>query len=297
MLTQVQIEYANPQQLDDTYTVSFNLRSNSVVDRWVKQVQIAQTKWTIDDPNRFYSFSPFSQQVNTALAKINSTIDVINEFEPIVDRHLTDIHDQDTLNYLHHIFEVYHGLLDQQTSEFWQRSTPKVHRALADLNIQVHECEVVGRYNVDVSKPFHIVTRYKMPKFDVLADSEYSLFEDRSQAGTIYLLYTEIGKTFEDLAIDNDQYIHDEAFRPFRHCSADFFVNYYTEDTRLIEEKRVKLKQYYDRNQEFFVARGLEWNHPYLTSGRLPLADIDNFSTDVVAELATRQQIKSIKFI
>ena len=297
MYSQVKIEYANPQQLDDTYIVTFNLRSHSVVERWVKKVQLAQTKWSIDDPNRFYSFSPFDQQVATALAKINHTIDVINAFEPIVDRHLTDIHDQDTLNYLHHIFEVHHGLLDSQTSEFWQRSTPVEHRALADLNIQVHECEVVGRYNVDVSKPFHIVSWYKMPKFDVLADDEYTLFEDQSRAGTVYLLYTEIGKTFEDLAIDNDQYIHDEAFRPFRHYSADFFVNYYTEDTRLIEEKRVKIKQYYDRNKEFFVARGLDWGHPYLATGRLPLADIDNFSQDVVVQLATRQQIKSIKFI
>jgi hypothetical protein len=210
MFTQLEIEYANPYQLDDTYNLTFNLRQHSVVDRWVNKVLIAQKKFSIDDPGRFYGFNSIEQQRKTALNKINQTIAIINNFKPVIQRTLSDVSDQDTLNYLHHIFEVYHGLLDNQTSDFWLQSPPEVHCALADLNIQVHECEFVSR-NV-INKPTHAVTWYNLPKIGMLTDAEYSLFEPESKCGTVYLLYTEIGKTLEDLAQDNDRYIHEDAF-------------------------------------------------------------------------------------
>ena len=132
------IEYADPDNPIDSMPVRFRLRNNSVVPKWTDKIIKAQRQYPIDDPQRFYGFGNLDQQISSALLKINACIDVINSHQHIVDRKLMYINDTDTLNYLHHIFEVYHGLLDQQTHEFYLTANTEVRRALADLNICVH---------------------------------------------------------------------------------------------------------------------------------------------------------------
>jgi hypothetical protein len=273
------------------FSLDFKLRNYPIVDRWANKLLIANKKYKIDDPDRFGGFGSYDDQAQIAIEKINANIEIINQFKVIVDRKLTTVEDQDTLNYLHHIFEVYHGLLDQQTHEDWKSAPPEVRRAIANINILVHQCEGI-KWNCQ--RPHHFVTWYSLPKIDMLFDNEYELFEDDIKEGTVYLLYTEIGKTLEDLAIDNDTYIFDEAFKPFRHYSADFVVNFWDSDPEQLIQERIKIKEYYDKHKDFFVARGLDWGHPYLTNGLLPLADLVNAPENYLEILHTHQYVKSV---
>ena len=292
MFTRIEIEYANPIDLDDTYHVAFKLKEHAVAQKWITMVDIANRKYEIDDPGRFYGFYSKEELIARALDKINQTIDVINEVEKIIDRHLEDILDQDTLNYLHHVFEVHHGLLDNQTSSFWNKAPDSIRKALADLNIQVHECESIGRNK----HPTHAnaVTWYKMPKVTKLQDEDYKLFEMGNRAGMIYLLYVEIGKTLEDLSVDNDRYISDTAFKPFRHISADFVVKYYNDDPTQVETKYHNMKAYYHTHEKFFTDQGLSSGHPHLSPGSIPVAEIENMPADLIDKIKTRQWVKSI---
>ena len=291
MFNCIEIQYADPRNLDNSYSVKFDIKLHSVAQKWAGAVSVAVKKHTLDDPGRFYGFGSKQSQIQRAISRINQPVDTINNFEPIVDRRLENIDDQDTLNYLHHIFEVYHGLLDQQTNEFWSRSPAEVHRALADLNILVHECEAVNR-SID-NRPSHISTWYQMPKIMTLTDDEYSLFEPQARKGTIYLLYTEIGKTLEDLSIDHDNYIHDTAFKPFRYFSADFIVKYYDDDINEINQRLTRMEKFYKNYEEFFIRLGLPWGHPYLSAGLIPVATL-NMPDDLVVKLETRQWVRSI---
>ena len=286
------IAYSNPTDPLDTFTLQYKLRDTSMVPKWCQQVEQAQSKYTIDDPGRFYGFGSIQEQTTDAIEQINNCIKTINEFETIVDRILKDINDQDTLNYLHHIFEIYHGLLDQQTHEFWLRVPKQVQRALADLNVLVHRCESVSRQ----ARPRHVVTYYGLPKTEVLDQEDYSLFEDTVNFGTVYLNYVEIGKTLDDLAVDNDQYIGDDAFRPFRHYSADFNIKFWSSDDRQVESNRATIKAYYDTNSKFFESKKLPWGHPYLTSGNIPLADLQYTGSkkELLKELESHQQVKEV---
>lgn len=286
----VAIKYCDPHNHDDSQVLIYKLRRHGVTEKWVQRVLLAQAKYSIDDPGRFYGFGSIEQQTAEAVTRINTCIRTINKHKQLIDRTVTKITDQDTLNYLHHIFEVYHGLLDQQTHEYWLNAPPEVRAALADLNILVHRCETTARG----AKPRHVVTWYGLPKTETLAEEDYSLFEPDVKFGTMYLNYVEIGKTFEDLVADNDQYIHDEAFQPFRHYSADFNVKFW--DYRQTPEEYAILKQYYDSNQDFFTQRGVYWGHPHLSTGLIPLADLDDSSDDVKL-LTTRQWVKSVTFI
>ena len=295
MFKNLYIAYSNPTDPSDTFTLEYRLRDNSFVPKWCQQIRRAQSKYSIDDPGRFYGFGSIQDQTKNAIEQINNCVDTINEFELIIDRRLKDVNDQDTLNYLHHIFEVYHGLLDQQTHEFWRRAPKQVQRALADLNVLVHRCESVGRRALSR----HVVTYYGLPKTEVLGQEDYSLFEDTVSFGTVYLNYVEIGKTLDDLAVDNDQYIGDDAFRPFNHYSADFNIKFWSSDDRQVESNRAIVKAYYNTNREFFESKKLPWGHPYLASGSIPLADLQytGNSKELLKELESHQWVKEVTLL
>lgn len=286
------ITYVNPNDQLDTLVLKYKLRDHDVTEKWCERLETAQKQYTIDDPTRFYGFGSLEQQQADAISRINSCIDVINEFDPIIERRLISISDQDTLNYLHHIFEVYHGLLDQQTHEFWQRAPQTVRTALANLNIQVHRCESTYRS----AMPRHVVTYFGLPKTKILDINDYKYFTDNYQFGTVYLNYVEIGKTLEDLSQDNDHYIADDAFKPFQHYSADFNVKFRDEDPKQLYQKHVKIKYYYDTNKKFFDQRGLYWGHPYLQNGSIPLADLqyDGSQQALLKKLETHQQVREV---
>ena len=286
------IEYANPLDLSDSIKLQYKLREHAVTKKWVSKLIHAQTQYNIDAPDRFYGFGTIEEQTIDAIIRINQCIAIINLHQPIINKTLIDVNDQDTLNYLHHIFEVYHGLLDQQTHTFWKSASPEVRLALADLNLLVHRCECVSRG----AQPRHVVTYYGLPKTEMLATEDYTLFETSVKFGTVYLNYAEIGKTLDDLAVDNDAYIAADAFQPFRHYSADFNVKFYSSNGRQEAEHCAIVKQYYDINSKFFAERNLLWGHPYLNSGTIPLADLDS-TINVHEQLATRQFVKSVTLI
>ena len=193
-------------EYSDTFYLRFRLRPNAFVPRWVKRVQTAQEKYNIDDPTRFYGFGTIQEQTDQSLQLINKCIETINHWQTLIPKQLTDVKDQDYLNFLHNIFEVYHGHLGTQNTDEWRGMSDHVQKALADLNVFVHRCESVARG----AMPRHVVTYYGLPKTETLTKDDYSLFEPLTEWGTVYLNYVEIGKTLEDLTLDNDQYIGDD---------------------------------------------------------------------------------------
>jgi len=203
----------------------------------------------MDHQDRFYGFGTVAQQYNRSVEMIQQCIATINAHEKIIHRLFE--YTQDGLNYLHNIFEQYHGLLDQQTSDYWNHAPQPVRKALADLNLAVHRCEsnLTGNY------PRVVCTWYGMPKTQCL-DTQLQHLNGASkiQFGTVYLNYCEIGKTAEDLANDNDKYIADKAFRPFDHYSADFNIAFFDRD---LKESYPRIQHYIDCHPEFFVAKGI----------------------------------------
>ena len=90
------IKYCSPTDPLDSFTLQYKLRDNPIVPKWCERVETAQSKYSIDDINRFYGFGSFKQQESDALTRINSVIKIINKFEKIIDRTLKSIDDQDT---------------------------------------------------------------------------------------------------------------------------------------------------------------------------------------------------------
>ena len=269
-------------------TLQFQIRPTPLAELWVERMQ-ARGSYPLDHPDRFYGFGSRLEERIRAEIMIQQCITTINQHTPIIKREFD--WSQDCLNYLHNIFERYHGLLDQQTSEYWQQAPDQVKQALAELNLAVHRCETV----LEGTKPRFVCTWFGMPKTKKLDPAQLAQWgETQIQFGTVYLNYCEIGKTVEDLAHDNDKYIGEDAFRPFGHYSADFHVAFFNHD---LSFKEPGMQQYIDQHQDFFLAHGITSVYNAIAQPlRFPVADLQYTGQpqQLIQEIARQQRVLEV---
>lgn len=271
------------------YRLRFRLSKTKLTELWLERMQY-RNSWQLDHRDRFYNFGSKEQEQQRATDMIQQCIAVINSYQPVIDRPFE--YTQDCLNYLHNIFERYHGLLDQQTSPFWITAPDNVKKALAELNLAVHRCESVGAH------PRFVCTWFGMPKTHTLAPEVQAQYGSCNiNFGTVYLNYCEIGKTVENLAQDNDKYIGEDAFRPFSHYSADFNVQFHD---RNLTEIYGSMQNYIDQHQAFFLTHGITSVHDIRAQPlRFPIAHLEYSTTreQLLFEIGQRQWIHDIDII
>jgi hypothetical protein len=283
----------------DDLTLTYNINDTSIAQRWAKLLAESIEKYSIDDPERLYGFDTETLERQRAVDAINKCVDTINDYKPgFVERRMTSELIQDDLNYLHHIFEVYHGMLNEP-HEFYLAAPTEVQQALGQLNIEVHRCEAMAKGTIRKMLPTHLVTYYDMPRgpeHRLLEDADYEHFTDFYEFGTVYLLYVEIGKTLQDMSIDNDDHIGDEAYKPFRHYASDFVIRYFGTSHETWNNYRKLFRKHYEENQDFYDAR-YNYSHIYNRPGNIPLAKLQSHLSpeEVVAEIQKRQFVSNIE--
>jgi hypothetical protein len=271
--------------------LKFQVLNTPVADLWLERMAL-RNSWPLDDPERFYGFNSREHDEQLALEKIQDCVRAINAWQPLIERTVAAVDDQDTLNYLHNIFEQWHGLLDQDpVHPEYGTIPPDIKQHLANLNVCVHRCESAVRGN----RPRFVCTWFGMPKTQTLsADIMHKHGTLNPKFGTVCLNYAEIGKTLEDLAQDRDTYISDDAFRPFSHYSADFVVRMHEETQDYLSDKLIRMKEYYNQHREFFFERGYTtFNDPGLLPLRFPVAEIIETQPrhELIQAIAQRQRI------
>lgn len=276
------ITYSGPTNHDDQVVIDYQLRPTSITKKWVDRVLTAQhNNYSINDPARFYGFGSIQEQIDAALTDMNNLIDKLNSWTQI-DYRLQFVNDQDTLNKLHHVFELEHGLLDQKAPD------PAYKQALCNLNLLVHRCESIARGAL----PRHVVTYFGLPKTKTLEFEDYKYFESNIKFGTVYINYAEIGKTLFDLMTDNDSYMEPQSFQPFCHYSADFVVRFWKDSSVDLHDN---LQTYYNKHKDFFISLGHSWDSLSRSIGSIPVADLD-YTGDILKDLETRQFVKAVHF-
>jgi hypothetical protein len=283
----------------DDLTLTYNINETSIAQRWAKLLAESIEKYSIDDPERLYGFDTEALERQRAVDAINKCVDTINDYKPgFVERRMTSELIQDDLNYLHHIFEVYHGMLNEP-HEFYLAAPTEVQQALGQLNIEVHRCEAMAKGTIRKMLPTHLVTYYDMPRgpeHRLLEDADYEHFTDFYEFGTVYLLYVEIGKTLQDMSIDNDDHISDEAYKPFRNYASDFVIRYFGTSHETWNNYRKLFRKHYEENQDFYDAR-YNYSHIYNRPGNIPLAKLQTHLSpeEVVTEIQKRQFVSNIE--
>jgi hypothetical protein len=294
-MAKLSITLCDPNDHTKEFILDFHLFDTKISRKWQAKVKLAQLKkYPIDDPQRFYGLDGLELETAKALKYLNDCIDVINSHRPLVDRKMTDVNDSDTLNYLHHIFEKHHGLLDKQNSEYWQGAPPECRKALADLNVFVHRVE-----NVLYGNPSRFcVTYWQLPKVNRLTDEDFQSFTNFYNFGGLYLNYVEIGKTLEDLHRDNDQYIDADAFKPWDHYSADFTVKLYDIDYDKGTSHLKSCEEYYQKHLEFFQQQGYDTYTDRLKPGKVYVGQLlYDDRQQMIDAISQHQYVKSVDII
>jgi hypothetical protein len=281
-------------ELSNELVLKFQLLDTPITKLWVERMAL-RDQYPLDHPDRFYGFNEQSEEETIADDYIKKCINTINSYQHVIDRPFTNIYDQDNLNYLHNIFERYHGLLDHQDQEFFVNAPDKVKQALAELNLAVHRCETVIRGPI---RPRFVCTWYGLPKTKSLTDDLIGQYGTLNpEFGVVCLNYCEIGKTLEDLTNDRDNYISDDAFRPFNYYSADFVVRLHEETLAYSADKIQRMQQYYLEHLNFFHDRGYTtFQHPRLLPYRIPVAKlVETMSREqLLKEIQHRQQVTKV---
>jgi hypothetical protein len=273
--------------------LQFQVQDHPVAQLWTQRMAL-RDQYPLDDPDRFYGFDSQQEEETRALTQIQATCAKINSWNPIIERTIESVTDQDTLNYLHYVFEQWHGLLDAEPTHPTYGVFPQqIRQHLADLNVDVHCCESVARGN----RPRFVCTWYGLPKTQVLSDELLQYGTINPKFGSVCLNYCEIGKTLEDLTQDNDNYISDTAFRPFEHYSADFNVRMHSESMDYVSEKLCRMQDYYNQHRGFFLDRGFAtFQDPRLLPLRFPVAELIETMPrqQLIQEISKRQHITQV---
>jgi hypothetical protein len=257
--------------LESDYTLDFKIHNTPLASLWLARMAL-KDQYPIDHPDRFYGFDSQEQEVARAEKMVTECIETINAYQFIIEKPFNGVSDQDGLNYLHSIFERYHGLLNQQKTMWWFRAPTAVKKALAELNIAVHRCESAARR----VRPRFVCTWFGLPKDNTLTEDimkQYGMINP--PFGSVCLNYVEIGKTLFELSVDNDQHISDDAFQPFSHYNPDFVVRFFELTTNEVDKVLQNMQQYYQAHRDFFIERSLlDFNHVKLLPLQFPVAKL-----------------------
>lgn len=275
------------------YELLFELVDIPIARRWQQQVEVFINHgqpW--DDTTRFYNFPNTTWNQQTTAAKIQDLCHIVNNYSPgLISVPESSAITQDQLNYLHNIFEKYHGLYDQQSSnKFYSQAPMEVQRALGDLNIWIHRYETLGGI------PRFVMTWSGKPVRQPIQDSDFQHFALEENWGDLRLNYCEIGKSLYDLWHDNDQYIAEEAFRPQHWFAFDFTVRFSTHSKEYYMQTEQEIWKYFDANQEKFNQLGYHRNDPKLSLGSITVAKLQYQSSKqtVLDQIDQHQQVKNI---
>jgi len=196
---------------NDDVELTFKVHSTSIAKKWFAELS---KNYSIFENDRFTNWGNAS-----SIDQLNQLIDVINSYEFIIDKKLTDNFNQDDLNYLHTFFESFRGEIDQKTK--WFNQAPiSIQQSLEKFNILIHELEANLR---TTNHPTCVVTFNDRPKLE-LTDQDLNHFTFRWISGTVYINYCHVGKTVLDVFKDKDRLV--KAVRPQTHYSADFMIKF-----------------------------------------------------------------------
>lgn len=263
--TKAILRLSNKENHRDTYDLDFDLIESSFLPKWIDRYLLAkQRQDRISEPWAFYNLNnDWSESATVDF--LNYHINACNSLMPgLFMRTLTDINDQDTLNYIHSVFELHHGKLDewQNNPLFKENSTLREH--LSFINQTVHRCESLGK-----TKKIRIVY-FDLPKTEKFNNDDYKLFTNEIKFGGLYTLYADVGKNLESLATDNDDHHHD--FVPNLHYSVDCVVRFNNNDG--LENQKL-YNEFLNENWDYFDHKGYVKNDPRLTTGAIQIAQLN----------------------
>ena len=270
------------------FDLKFKLLENTFVPKWVDRVlEAQQNQYPISEPWAMYNLND-SMNLEFIKNNLNRLMNEVDKEHPLFGIRVEDIKDQDQLNKIHAIFEETHGALDEwKTNPIFQNKSEMFRKNLSEINQFVHACESVG------GTPHIRIVWFDLPKTEMFNDTDYALFTNKRTFGSLYHLYSDVGKNIESLAQDNDDHHHDIV--PNMHYSADCVCYFHDDSEEDVLAKEKKQKSYVERNRNYLAQKGYTIGDRRLTTGRIEIARLETNLTkeELLAQIKKFDNIQS----
>jgi hypothetical protein len=182
---------------------------------------------------------------------------------------IDDIKNHDLLNKIHAIFEETYGALDEwKTNPIFKNKSEMFRKNLSEINQLVHACESVG------GTPKIRIVWFDLPKTKLFNDGDYELFTNKRTFGSLYHLYSDVGKNIESLTEDSDDHHHGVV--PNLHYSADCVCYFRDNSEDEVMHMEKEQKKYIERNVNYLKEKGYAVDDKRLTTGRIEIARLDS---------------------
>lgn len=280
------VRLSKQQDYSKIFDLEFDLVQSDFLPKWVDRfLHTQQRQDVVSEPWAMYNLNEWTNEYT--LDFLNKNILQCNKISAgMFNRTITDINDQDTLNYLHSVFELHHGQLDAwlKNPVFSQANGNVLRQCLSHINQTIHRCEGQNK------NPKIRVVYFDIPKTETFTKADYEFFTDSIDFGGVYTLYADVGKNLESLAVDNDVHHHD--FVPNLHYSIDFSIRFHDDDGK---SKKSIYKNYLDNHMQYFSDKGYTENDPRLTTGAIKLAQLRyKNKQEVLDEVSKYNNIQSV---
>ena len=196
----------------DDLILLFKLRNTEIAAKWFVELS---KKYELYETDRFSNWGN-----HDFINQLNNQIDIINDYDNIIDKKVSLSTTQKDLNYLHKFFEILRGEVTIGT--VWFKNAPNnVKTALGKFNILIHQLESAIR--TKNKHPTVVVTFKDAPRLELSPD-DMKNFTYKWESGTVYINYCHVGKTVLDAFTDRDSIT--EAVRPQTCYCVDFIVKF-----------------------------------------------------------------------
>jgi len=227
----------------DPFYLDIQLSDHTAVKLWADRfLYELKSGAMVKKEHIFMSHSPLT--VEQMIEQINKTLDSINEYDFISNQHpdypiseqpkLTErlsINDfakgpnNSKMNLIHNYFPKLAGSA-QITSNYMYAASPEIRIKICRLNLEVHELHTLLQKD-----PNHIgmhlnISWQRAPKnLPILPIMFDDIFSKKISFGDVLLGYPQVGKTYFEAFIEEDEELSDENVEPIRLLSGDMLVH------------------------------------------------------------------------
>lgn len=265
---------------NEIFTLQFQIYDTPIAVKWfecLKKTLADNIK--IRESDRLYQFNN-KWNKETILIELNRIIDIVNSWQDCIELRASD--NQDTLNSLHHHFEIMRGSV-LEPGEFYSTAPAHIKRAIEDFNVTIHRLEDLLKSKTP--KPRVVITFDETDR-KLLDDTDYDYFSLDINFGEVYINYCEVGKTLWDVYRDNDLVIGDNNIRPLKYYSSEMTLAFCDGSYKLGIDK---FWNWFELNKEFLNRLGFQKYDKKLSMGHLPVAKIvSDFDNDFILKELSR---------
>ena len=282
----------------NSYDLYFKVDDHPIAKLWIIKLQDSLNKNFILE-TVFAAFNLERGSKKVLVKKIKNCIDIINNswlnkkynyfIEPIKYDYNVKEH-----NRIHHHFEILMG-------QVWNPSDwyKKIHasgdlellNAVRGLNDLTHQIEAI-KFNVP-----YLSTTFLNDNIikDELPDEANDYFVLESQFGDIFLHYAQLGKTWIETILDNDNEIFDSNISPLRKISGEFDISFGC----AFENKIKTINKIITKIKEKIKEKGRDPCDKTLRLGRLKVGSIilQDKKEKILDNICKNDQILSISII